>query len=164
MRAVVQWIAVLLAVLALQGTLIPLVGINGIQPDIVFIALFVFALRYGVMAATWVGFAVGLCQDLYSPAVIGQNALCKSVSGFFFGLFNERVMSTDPLTKMLILLIAFGIHDVLFSLTDMLKYGAPLSAELLELIIRTLPRAIYSIAVAALYFGWEHMRRPSLST
>ncbi len=164
MRTVVQWVIFFLGALALQGTLMPLIGINDIQPDIVFILLFIFALRHGVMAATWVGFAVGLCQDVYSPAVIGQHALCKSVSGFFFGLFNERVMSTDPLTKLLILLIAFGIHDILFSLTDILKYGAPLGTELFELVVRTLPRAAYSIAVAALYFGWEHIRRPSLST
>lgn len=161
-RIIGQWVAAFLAVLALQGTLVPMLGIHGREPDVVFLLLFVFAIRYGVTAAIWVGFVVGLLQDLYSPAILGQNALCKSVCGMFCGMFNERVMSMDPLMKMLLLLLAFFIHDAIFALTDMLKLGTNPGTELTELLTQTLPRALYSVAVAAMVYGFRFLRQPSL--
>ena len=73
-------------------------------------------------------------------------------------------MRTDPLTKMVVLLIAFLIHDAAFGLTDMLKQGTPLSRELLELGINTLPRALYTIVFGTLYYGWDYLRRPAQSS
>jgi rod shape-determining protein MreD len=160
-RIVALWVVAFLVALAAQGTVVPLVSIGGNTPDLVFVVLFAFALKFGITASIWVGFAVGLCQDLYSPAILGQNALSKSVAGMFLGLFDERVMRTDPLTKMVLLLVAFLIHDAAFGLTDMLKLGTPLSRELLELGINTLPRALYTIVFGALYYGWDYLRRPA---
>ena len=162
-RTVTFWVVAFLVALAAQGTLVPLVTVGVVGPDLAFLLLFVYALKFGVTPCIWVGFGVGLCQDLYSPAILGQNALSKSVSGVFLGLFDERVMRTDPLTKLVVLLIAFLIHDAVFSLSDVLKQGVPLSGEVLGLFVRTIPRALYTGVIGALYYGWVYLRRPALS-
>jgi rod shape-determining protein MreD len=161
-RRIAIWVGVFLGCLALQGTVAARVAIAGVRPDLPFLALFVFALHYGTLPGIYVGFVIGLCQDLYAPAVLGQNALCKSVTGYFCGLFNERMMSTDPVVKMVILLLAFGLHDLVFWGVDVLKQGAPAVSVLVNLGIRTLPRAAYTMAFAALYYGWQRMRSPAV--
>ena len=160
-RRIVIWLALFLACLALQATVAARVALWGVRPDLVFLALFVFALRSGPLPGIYVGFVLGLCQDLYAPAVLGQNALCKTVTGYFCGLFNERMMRTDPVVKLVILLLAFLLHDLMFWGVDVLKQGAPPVSLLVNLGIRTLPRAAYTMVFAALYYGVERLRAPS---
>jgi rod shape-determining protein MreD len=155
---VVGWIAVFLAFLALQGTVVPFVGICAIVPDLVMVGLFVFALKYGVMPALYVGFGVGLCQDLYSPALLGQNALAKTVTGYATGMFNERVMNTDPLMKIAILVLAFALHDAVFYTVEAVSAGSGAGTVLRQLMGFTLPRAVYSAVLAAAYYLWQQGR------
>jgi rod shape-determining protein MreD len=133
-------------------------AIGGVQPDFVFLVLYVIALKTGSLPAIYVGFFVGLCQDLYSPALLGQNALCKSLLGFFCGLFNERMMSTDPLMKAVLLVIAFLAHDLVFWMVDLTVLGDTPISILAELGLRSLPRALYSLAVAAMFYAWQRGR------
>ncbi len=158
-RALAGWIVVFVAALAVQGVLGPRLAIADVQPDFVFLALYVLALKTGSLPAIYVGFLVGLCQDLYSPALLGQNALCKSILGWFCGLFNERMMSTDPLMKAVILVIAFLVHDLVFWSVDAAVTGAAPLSLFVELGLRALPRALYSLALAALLYIWQRTRR-----
>lgn len=152
------WIVVFLACLALQATAVSFIGIYGIVPDLVLVALFVLALRYGIMTALYTGFVVGLCQDLYSPALLGQNALAKTVTGYFAGMFNERVMNTDPLMKMAILVLSFLVHDIIFYTVEAVAAGSGAGSVLRQLLFATLPRAVYSVLFAAAYYLWQQGR------
>lgn len=154
------WAILFIVCFVLQTTLVPVITVFGIQPDLTMIALLILSLRRGSMSGLWVGFALGLAQDLYSPSILGQHALAKTVVGFCIGLFNERVMSTDPLIKLAILLVAFCIHDSIFMAVEVLKHGSGIAALFGSLVIKTLPRAAYSIGIAALYYGWEYFSKP----
>jgi len=159
MHLVPAWTAVVLGSLALQGVLAPHVGIAGTEPDFVFVVLLAFSMKHGSLPAVYLGFMVGLCQDLYSPSVLGQNALCKTLLGFLSGLFNARMMSTDPLMKAVILVTAFLAHDTLYWLVDRATAGdIPLSL-LADLAFRSFPRAVYSLAIAAALYAWQRSRR-----
>jgi rod shape-determining protein MreD len=157
---IVKWVALFMLVLILQTSFLPVISIAGIKPDLLMIALFFFSLKYGVTPGLFVGFFLGLAQDLYAPAILGQNALTKTVIGAFVGLFNERMMRTDLLIKTILLLVTFLLHDILFMIIQIIKLAGPVSVLFTDLFTKTLPRALYSLAVAALISLWESLPKP----
>ena len=159
---VLTWIGFFVAAMAMQTSLMPSIGIFGVQPDLLVLVLFALSMRYGVLAGIFVGFFLGLSQDLYSTAVLGQNALAKTLTGFFVGLFNERVMRTDPIIKVVILLLTFAVHDVLYIAVEIARAGAPIGATLLWLLTRTAPRAAYSVVLMLLFYLWQTYRKSPL--
>jgi rod shape-determining protein MreD len=104
---------------------------------------------------------VGLTQDLYSPAVLGQNALAKTIIGACIGLFNEKVMRTDAMGKTVVLFVMFFVHDIIFMLVLVAKNSAGLSVVLLGLLTKTLPRALYSGIIAVMFYAWDFLPRPA---
>jgi rod shape-determining protein MreD len=154
------WVIFFVVCFVLQTTLVPVINIFGIQPDLTIIALMILALRHGSMSALWVGFTLGLAQDIYSPSILGQNALAKTVIGVLVGLFNERVMNTEPIVKLIILLVAFFVHDTIFMAIEVLKNGSTIGALFMTLLVKTAPRAVYSIGIAILYYVWEYFSKP----
>lgn len=157
---IVAWIAVVCGCFALQTTLMPVVAIVGVEPDLLMVALLVLAFRYGSMTAIWAGFFIGLCQDIYSPSILGQNALAKAFAGFFVSLFNEHLMSTDPSIKLAVLGVAFVLHDAIFMGVELFRHGTTIGALFLSLLTATLPRAIYSALFAAAYYFWDYSMKP----
>ena len=150
-----KWIVIFVIALAAQASLVPVIAVAGIEPDLPFLALFLLSMKWGVMAGVYVGFFLGLSMDLYSPSLLGQAALSKTLTGFFAGLFNEKVMRTDPLLKVALLLFAFLIHDVLFGAVELVKNGHSLTALFPMIAIHTLGRAIYSMPILGLTFVWQ---------
>jgi rod shape-determining protein MreD len=147
-----KWLIVFCVALILQTTVAAAIAINGIVPDLVYIALFVFAMDAGMSGGTFAGFVVGLGLDLYSPTLLGQNALAKTVSGFLVGIFNERYMRTDLLMKLIILTTSMIVHDAIFTAVTIIKTGQPISVLFVDLGLRTLPRVLYTIPFALLFF------------
>jgi rod shape-determining protein MreD len=118
-----KWAGIFLLCIILQTTLVPAIGIFGAGPDLLMVALFFLARKTGPFGATWVGFFLGLAEDLYSPSILGQNALSRTVAGFFAGLFNERVMRVDFMFQLVLLLVTFFHHDALYYTVQMIKTG-----------------------------------------
>jgi len=160
---VITWTVLFLVTLAMQTTLIPVFSIAGVVPDLPFIVLYILSIKYGMMPGIYVGFFVGLCQDLYSPSILGQNALAKTVVGFFTGIFNEKLMRTDPLMKFLILLAGFLIHDSIVYYVEYLKNGSQMLSILQLLLTRAIPRTLYSLVPLGLAYVWMHFVKPSPS-
>lgn len=164
MSDVVKWGIAFIVSLILQTSFVPVIAVAGVKPDLLIIVLFFFSLKYGVMPGIFVGFFLGLGQDLYSPSLLGQNALVKTLIGALIGLFNERMMRTDPLVKTVLLLVVFLVHDALFLIVQIVKLGSPVSTLFSGLFMQTLPRALYSIAVASLFYIWELLPKPTVRT
>ncbi|MBD3343588.1 MAG: rod shape-determining protein MreD [Chitinivibrionales bacterium] len=160
MSTILKWIAVFILCIILQSTLMHSISIRGVIPDITFIALFLLAINHGPLAGLYAGFLLGVSQDLYSPSILGQNALAKTIIGSLMGLFNEKMMRTEPLLRMVILFIAFFVHDSIFSIASIIKNSAPLSMLFNELISETLPRSIYSMLLLSLVYVWSYFLKP----
>jgi rod shape-determining protein MreD len=156
-----KWPLLFILCFILQTSFVPLMAIVGIKPDLLMIVVFFFSIRYGVMQGILVGFFTGLAQDLYTPALLGQNALAMTVVGACTGLFNEKVMRTDPVVKSIILFVMFLIHDSVFMLVLLMKSSVHFSVLIPELFTRTVPRAVYSAIVASLFYVWEFFPKPS---
>ncbi len=161
---IVKWVFLFVAALILQTTLVPAISIGGVEPDLIIVALFLLSIRYGIVPGLYAGFLIGLGQDLYSPSILGQNALAKTVTGFFIGLFNERFMRTDPLVKIVILVLSFVVHDTIFQLALIAKTDGSAAQLASELLTQTLPRAIYSSVIASLAYLWDYFVKPSLQS
>jgi rod shape-determining protein MreD len=150
-----KWFFVVCACLILQTAFIPAIAVAGIMPDLVYIALFVFAVEVGMMGGTFAGFVIGFGLDLYSP-ILGQHALAKSISGFLIGIFNERFMRTDLLIKMVVLGVSILINDAIFTTVTIVMTGQPVSVLFAELALRSIPRALYTILFATLFYLRAH--------
>ena len=157
-----KWIGLLVVCLLVQGTIGHAITIAGTCPDFVLVGLFMVAIRNGPMAAILGGFVLGLTQDLYAPSILGQNALAQTLTGAFIGIFNDKVMRTDAWMKAVILLSAFVIHDTIYLVTGIAKEHGSYSALPVELLVRTLPNAVYSVAVVGVFFLWDSLLKPNL--
>ncbi len=161
-ETILKWLAAFIVCLILQTTLIPSIAIFSIQPDLIIMVFAFMCMRHGVMPGIFIGFFLGLSLDLYSPSMLGQNALAKTVIGFFLGFFNEKVMRTDTIMKIIILLISFFIHDIIFFGAELIKNGSSIIPLIPDLFTRTLPRAVYTIIVTFIVILWNTTIKPNL--
>jgi rod shape-determining protein MreD len=155
MNSVIKWIALFFAAFVLQTTIVPAISIMGVKPDLLVLFLFMLAIKVGILPAIYIGFVIGLVQDLYSPSILGQSALAKTVAGFFAGLFNEKVMRLDPLFQGVLLIFTFFVNDIVIFMVQFIKVEAHFTAIFPELFTYTLPRALYTLLFAIAPLLWE---------
>jgi rod shape-determining protein MreD len=143
-----KWIGIFVLCFVLQTTVVPLISIAGVSPDLLMLALFFLALKNGQMTAVGAGFFLGLAQDLFSPSVLGQNALSKSIAGFFAGFFNERMMRVDFIFQIVLVFVTFLVNDAIYFIVQVVK--ADNGSVVHNLIMTSVPRALYSMLFALL--------------
>lgn len=144
----IKWLGLFAAMYLLQSTVVTQISIAGVQPDLLMLVLFFCAIKTEAIPAVFAGFFIGLAQDFYSPEILGQNALAKTIAGFFTGLFNEKVMRLDPLFQILLLALMFVLHDVAYFTIQIVKTGVSFEAIGMELLTSTLPRMLYTLFFA----------------
>ncbi len=158
-----KWIAFVLGAMILQTTIVPMIGVLGVRPDLVILALFFLSVRFGMLTGIWAGFAIGLMQDVYAPSqMLGQASLAGTIIGGFFGFFNDRTMRIDAPMKALIILSGILAHDIIFHGVQLMRLGQNLSSLPITLITRSLPSAIYSVALSAAIYFYVNAIRPNL--
>ncbi len=155
-KTILKWIGLFFLVFVLQTTLVPAISIYSIKPDLLFIILFLLAIKTGAMPALYIGFFMGLAQDIYSPVILGQNALAKTLAGFFAGLFNEKVMRLDPFFQAVLLVLTILLGDMIFLIVQMVKTGGTMQIFGIEMVTSALPRAIYSLVFGIIPIFWEY--------
>ena len=134
-----------------------MIAIFGCKPDLLLLALCFLAFKTDVIPAVIAGFFLGLAQDFYAPEILGLNALAKTVTGFFAGLFNEKVMRVDPIFQLALLFLGFFIHDAVYIVVQIIKSGSPLQTIGTEIIAVTLPRAVYTLFIALIPIFREYL-------
>jgi rod shape-determining protein MreD len=159
-----KWFGLIILIYVLQTTIVPVISIAGVKPDLLLLVLFFLGFKHDVIPAVIAGFLIGLAQDFYSPEILGQNALAKTIAGFFAGLFNEKVIRLDPLFQLLMFSLMFLIHDTAFYTVQIAKSGIPFQTIGLEIVVQTLPRTLYTLFFALIpslkeYFFPSPIRR-----
>ena len=90
MRHIFKYSFISFLLIMVQATIMHLVTLEEITPDILAIWVVYLALCQGQMRATIWGFAIGLTFDLVTGNFIGLSALTKTMTGFVAGyFFNE---------------------------------------------------------------------------
>ena len=141
-----------LIVLIIQSTIVKLIEIFDVTPDLTLIYLISVGLSFGPVYGVMCGFALGFIQDVYSPEFMGSTALTKSLIGYFTGFFEEEIMRLDITFKVMVLVVAFFVHDLIKSIATSMD-----SESIFELLISSsIPVGIYTFLVGYLYFYLTH--------
>jgi rod shape-determining protein MreD len=130
-----------------QCTVVPVVGVGGIVPDVPVVLTVLLALRYGAEAGCLTGFALGLAQDAVAGGPLGLHALSKGLLGFIAGDLPRWVLVTRPAVPIGVAVIATLVDGLLrFGLLQLFHYPAPLGEIFTRVIV---PQAGYNGIVAA---------------
>ena len=81
-------------VVLLQTTVLGIVAVRGVTPDLLLILLVFLALRRGSMSGQVAGFAGGLLEDLVSLAPLGFHALVRTLVGFSAGMLHGLIRTS----------------------------------------------------------------------
>lgn len=104
--------------LVIQSTVIPLISIAGVIPDLILILLVYFTLRMGQIHGTILGFVYGFLLDLITGNIFGSAMIAKTISGFIAGYFyNENKLDIyfKSFIFSLIVLLSATIDSFIFS-------------------------------------------------
>lgn len=86
------WLMFALAVYVVQSSFLPLIHYNGIGPDLFLLITGSFAFQKGSRMGSFMGFVLGLFQDLATGTFFGFNTFSKLLAGYGCGIFSSRVI------------------------------------------------------------------------
>lgn len=131
-----------------QGTLVPVLTVGGVVPDLPILLVVWLALRRGPEVGCATGFALGLVQDAVAGGPFGLGALTKAVIGFVAGEVPRICLTWNPVVPVTLVLLASLADGVLrFVVLQLFQYPASFG-ELFGRVI--LPRAVYTALLATL--------------
>jgi len=131
-----------------QSTVVPVIAVGGVVPDVLVILVVLLGLRRGPEAGCLIGFALGLAQDVVAGGPLGLHALSKAVIGFVAGNLPHWFLVWKPGVAVVAVALATLADGALrFALLQLFHYPAPFG-ELLTGVI--LPQAGYNGLLAAL--------------
>ncbi|MCF6269564.1 MAG: rod shape-determining protein MreD [Melioribacteraceae bacterium] len=76
--------------IAIQFFIIPLIAIKYIIPNVVFVFIVLYSLRFGQVAGVLFGFSVGFLFDVASAGFIGSGMFAFTLSAFVAGYFHKE--------------------------------------------------------------------------
>jgi rod shape-determining protein MreD len=130
----------------LQSTVfVDVLSIEEIKPDLLLIVIAFVAFKYGGMAGQLAGFAAGIFQEFFSPALLGSYAFVFTVVGYGISFVQHKMSVDNYITSALIVFIATIIKGLMFGFLALffgeisVMYGSYIvSGFLLELVLNPL--------------------------
>ncbi|HEV8676908.1 MAG TPA: rod shape-determining protein MreD [Methylomirabilota bacterium] len=130
-----------------QSTVVPVLGVGGIVPDVLVVIVILLALRRGPEAGCYTGFALGLLQDAIGGGPLGLQALSKAIIGFVAGDLPRWALTGNPVVPVAAAVLGTVADGaVRFAVLQIFHYPAAFS-ELFGSVI--LPQAGYNGLLAA---------------
>ena len=105
-------------VLLVQITVIPLIAIAGVIPDLVLITLVYYSISRDQFYGTVLGAYYGFLIDLITGSLLGSSMLSKTIAGFTAGYFSTETKKDINISTYIFSLIVFIcalIDSVIFS-------------------------------------------------
>ena len=140
------WLSVIVATIVIQSTLLPLVAINGICPDMLLVVIVSYALLSGKEKGVGMGFFAGLIQDLAFGSIFGINTLSKLATGYICGLAERKVFKEHVLLPVAATAIATVINGLVMCMVlFMLGYKVDIGSAIMTNIV---PLVGYNVIIA----------------
>ncbi len=117
---------ILVPIIIIQLTIIPLISIEAVVPDLLLIALVYYSIAYGQVFGTAAGAAYGLIFDLITGNLIGSNMLAKTVAGFAAGYFSTETRKEKYLYTYAFCMVVFIcslINSIIFSFFSVVDFN-----------------------------------------
>jgi len=143
---VLIWFAIMLLSVSLQSTLIPVISIGGIRPDLALVVVISAALTGGRETGVLCGTFGGILQDLLSVGPFGLNTLTKIMLGLVFGLYERKVNQGNLLLPM-VAVFAGTVGSTVVAAIFLAAYG--FSGTIPSLFLQMIPTTAYHILLAA---------------
>ena len=135
-----------------QCTVVPVIGVGGVVPDVPVVLTVLLALRYGPEAGCLTGFALGLAQDAVAGGPLGLHALSKALIGFGAGDLPRWILVRRPVVLVGLAVLATVVDGLVrFALLQPFHYPAPLGELFARVIV---PQAGYNGIVAMAALAW----------
>lgn len=112
--------------LLLQTTLIPLIAVNGIVPDLLIILLVFYTISNGQIFGTVLGFVYGFLFDLLTGSLVGSAIMSKLLAGFVAGYFSSETKRDNylkPFNFSLIVFIAALVNSIVHSFFSAIDFN-----------------------------------------
>lgn len=121
-----QMYLVLIAIFFLQVTVLDLIKIANIKPDLSSLFVIFIAVFFGWTAGLEAGFVSGILKDLYSVDIFGINAATLALTGAAAGLLSPKFFKESKMTQFFIVfvftLLYFFIHYFVSSAINNTSY------------------------------------------
>jgi rod shape-determining protein MreD len=143
------YVALVLALVPVQATLMHYVAIAGVKPDAVFIAVCLVGLLSGMTEGMLVGVILGFIQDIFSAGQWGLNLATKGLVGFLAGLVSRQVTNAAPAT----LLATLASLSLVSGVIVLFAVGTDIETRAVALPYVLLPEIVLNAAVGtAIYW------------
>jgi len=91
-------ILTILALLTLQVTVLPLIKVQRVRPDLLLIAVCFAGLQWGPWFGLGVGVSCGLLKDCFSQGLMGGYGFCFGLLGLVVGHLGRPLYKESPFT------------------------------------------------------------------
>ena len=140
----------LLFCVALQTTVLPVIAIANIRPNLLLILTASFGFMRGSREGMFVGFFTGLMLDVLYGNIIGFHALLFLLIGFLNGLFQQIYLDEDYKLPVLLISVSsfvygFGIYFFHFVFRGEFAFFAYLNQIIM-------PELIYTLIIAVVVY------------
>ena len=89
----ILWFISLIALTALQGSVLNPIVVKGIRPDCVLIAVYFFGAGYGDIKGGLLGAVIGFIMDVISAGPVYINIFTKFFAGYLSGIIDRGVQN-----------------------------------------------------------------------
>ena len=148
-------------VLLIQITIVPLISISGVAPDLILIILVYYSISRGQLYGTALGTFYGILVDLITGSLLGSSMLSKTLAGFTAGYFSgetKRELNIYTYNYSLIVFLCAMIDTVVFSFFSAFDLQTNLFSLLFE---QSLLPSLYT-GVVAILFIFSPFRRKKI--
>ena len=150
---------VIFLVVIIQSTLIPLIDIKGVVPDLVLIFIVYWSCPKGRRQGVVWGFLGGILQDLALGTTAGIFALSKSLACYLAFSFPWNCQRSDTLLMSIMLFVAAFLHQIVYFIFTSVKA----EAGFLALFLRYgFPSVLYTLFLGFFIYsfvGWWEKRK-----
>ena len=144
---IVKYVLMFGFLVLLQTTLIPLLSIKDVYPDLLLIGVIITGIRHGAIPAILAGCLVGFLQDAAVTQLYGLSSLAKSTAGFVAGYFSrEKVKYNFQVTLGVVAATALT-NSVIYQSVYYFDSGFSLSWVILRYV---LPHFVYTFAIGVI--------------
>ncbi len=156
MRSQYVWPVILFfPVLLFQTTILPLIAIKGIIPDLIIILLVYYSIMLGQMTGTILGFVYGFFFDVITGSLLGTSILSLTIAGFVAGYFSNE-NKRDIYFKNYIFVLIVAMCAIINSLLNSFFVSVDLNTNMMSLLLNlgilpALYTSLISIIVIVFY-------------
>jgi len=147
------------AVLLVQLTVVPLIAIAGVIPDLVLITLVYYSISRDQFYGTVLGGTYGIFLDLITGSLLGSSMLSKTIAGFTAGYFStetKKEINIGTYIFSLIVFICALIDSIIFSFFSAFDVQTNIFKLLFE---QALLPSLYTAMVSVLFIFSPFRRR-----